>query len=123
MTQLIVGGIVLPETSHDKYECYPDTLSEQIDMISGRRVMEARGHVQKIVYSYDYMGDALMRRLLAVLRGNFAFEVTYLPDDGETRTSKFLCERLTNPTFAFSKGGKPFWHNIEFVLREVRPHD
>lgn len=124
MTQLIIGGITLPQTSHDKYSCYPQTLGQQIEMISGRVVTEARGHVQIIEYQYDYMGDALMRPLLAVLRGGEAVEVSYLPDNGtDMITSRFIVTSMTNPTFAFSKQGKAYWHNIEFKLREVSPHD
>ena len=124
MTQLIINGIVLPKTSRDKYQCYPDTLSAQIDMISGRRVVEVRGHVQKISYKYDYFGDKLMRQVLAVLRSGSPFTVQYLPDSSDALvTSLFLCDSLTNPSFAFSRGGVPRWHNVGFTLREVYPHD
>ena len=70
MTQLIVNGIYLPETSKDKYQCYPGELSVNVEMISGRTVREVRGHVQMITWSYDYMGNTLWRQLAAVLRGN-----------------------------------------------------
>lgn len=124
MVQLIINGIELPETSRDKYSCYPEILGQQIDMISGRRVTEVRGTVQKISYSYDHMGDALMRKVLAVIRSGRSFEVSYLPDDSDQMTTSiFLTESYTNPTFAFSKGGTPYWHNFEFILREVKPHD
>lgn len=125
MVQLILGdGIVLPETSHDKYLCYPEKLEVQRDMISGRRVVEVRGTVQKISYAYDYMEDSLCRTALAVLRSKASFTAVYLPDDSdEMRSGSFLCESLTNPSFVFSSGGKPFWHNLAFTLREVRPHD
>lgn len=62
MTQLIINGILLPETSRDKYQCYPGELSVNVEMISGRTVREVRGHVQYIVWSYDYMGNELWRR-------------------------------------------------------------
>lgn len=124
MTQLIIEDIYLPETTRNKYACYPELLVEQITMVSGRVVSEVRGTVQKIRYSYDYMGDALCRKLLAVLRSGNPFTAVYLPDDGdEMVSSRFIVESLTNPTFAFSKGGKPYWHNIAFTLREVEPHD
>lgn len=124
MTQLIIEDIYLPETTRNKYSCYPELLVETIPMISGRMVSEVRGTVQKIQYSYDYMGDELCRKLLAVLRSGQPFTVVYLPDDGdEMVSSTFLTESLTNPTFAFSKRGKPYWHNIAFALREVEPHD
>ena len=125
MTQLILNNeIYLPKTSRNKYRCYPATLSRQVDMISGRRVSEVRGHVQMIEYAYDYMGNELMRRALAVLRSGEPFTVTYLPDEGEDlQTGIFITQSLTNPTFAFAKGDKPYWHNFAFVLREVSPHD
>ena len=125
MTQLILnGGIELPETSRDKYRCYPATLSQQVEMISGRMVEEVRGHVQMVEYSYDYMGSELMRQVLAVLRSGKSFPAAYLPDDGNTLVSGvFLCQSLTQPTFAFSRRGIPYWHNFAFTLREVKPHD
>ena len=125
MTQLILNGqVALPETSRDKYRCYPATLSQQVDMISGRRVLEERGHVQMIEYSYDYMGNALMRAVLGILRGGTSFPVAYLPDEGDTLvTGMFLTESITQPTFAFSRSGVPYWHNFGFTLREVKPHD
>lgn len=124
MTQLIINGIVLPETSGGKYKCYEGTLSDQIEMISGRVVTEVRGHVQFIEYSYDYMGNELVRQLLSALRAGTALTVKYLPDSGDDmKISTFICEDLTPPVFAFSRSGKPYWHDISFTLREVRPHD
>lgn len=124
MTQLIINGIVLPETSNGKYKCYEGTLSDQIEMISGRVVTEVRGHVQYIEYSYDYMGNELVRQILSALRAGTALTVKYLPDSGDDmKTSTFICEDLTPPVFAFSRSGKPYWHDISFTLREVRPHD
>ena len=124
MTQLIIDGIYLPETSRDKYRCYPAQLGEQVDMISGRRVLEVRGQVQMIEYEYDYMGNSLMRQVNSVLRSGQSFTVAYLPDDGdELVVSTFLTQDFPMPTFAFSRGGTPFWHNVSFVLREVKPHN
>ena len=125
MIQLILNGQVeLPETSRDKYKCYPATLSQQVDMISGRRVLEERGHVQMIEYSYDYMGNELMRSVLGILRGGTSFPVAYLPDEGDTlATGMFLTESITQPSMAFSRSGVPYWHNFGFTLREVKPHD
>lgn len=123
MTQLIIGGLVLPQTSRDRYSCYEEDLGSQLDMISGRRVTELRGKVQIISWSYDYLGDDLCRPLLTILRSGGSFPVSYLPDtSNELQEGTFLKTSLTNPTFAFSRGGKPFWHNIAFTLREVSPH-
>lgn len=124
MVQLIIDGIYLPETTRDKYSCYPEQLGECVEMISGRQVVEIRGNVQKISYSYDYMGNDLCRQLLAVLRSGRSFQAFYLPDDwNEMISSQFICESLSNPTFAWSKSGVPYWHNVSFTLREVKPHD
>ena len=124
MIQLIIGGVTLPETSNDKYSAYPSEIGTQIDMISGRRVTESRGHVEIITYSYDYMGNDLMRQVLAVLRSGRAFTAQYLPDDSDRlKSSEFVVESMENPSFAFSRSGKPYWHNISFTLREVSPHD
>lgn len=121
--QLIVNGVLLPTTTRDRYSCYPEELEEQITMISGRMVEEVRGTVQKISYSYDYMGDAKCREVLAALRSRGTKIVAYLPDDGdELVTSSFLVESLTPPTLAFFRGRVPKWHNLAFTLREVKPH-
>lgn len=124
MVQLIINGLTLPETGGDKYQCYPDELGAQLDMISGRRVVEIRGNVQKIRYAYDSMPDAVWRPLAAALRSGAPMTVQYLPDDGDTLiTGRFLRESMTEPSFAFSRHGRAVWHNIAFVLREVKPHD
>lgn len=123
MTQLIIDGLYLPETTGDRYQCYPAELGESLAMISGRMVREIRGVVQMISYSYDYMGGEAWRRLAAVLRSGKSFPVTYLPDDSdEMKTGTFLTDSLASPTFAFSQGGAGRWHNISFTLREVKPH-
>ena len=124
MVQLIIDGIYLPETSRDKYSCYPALLGKNVEMVSGRMVQEVRGKVDKIHYSYDYMGNELLRSLLTILRSGKPFEVTYLADEtDDLKSSVFMAESVSNPTFAFSKSGKPYWHNVDFVLREVKPHD
>ena len=125
MNQLILNGsIVLPEVGRDRYKCYPADLSRQIEMISGRMVEEVRGQVQMIEYAYDYMGNDLMRRVLAVLRSRTSFPVAYLPDDGDSLVNGiFLCTSLTQPTMAFSIRDVPYWHNFAFTLREVKPHN
>lgn len=123
MTQLIIGDLVLPQTSRDRYSCYEEDLGSQLDMISGRRVTELRGKVQIINWAYDYLGDELCRPLLTILRSGRSFPVSYLSDtSNELQEGTFLKTSLTNPTFAFSRGGRPFWHNIAFTLREVSPH-
>ena len=124
MTQLIVANnIYLPETSRDKYKCYPAQLGVQVDMISGRRVLEVRGWVYIVSYQYDYMGNDLMRQVNAVLRSGKSFPAAVLPDNADQLVvSTFLTQDFPVPTYAFSRLGKPYWHNVTFTLREVRPH-
>ena len=124
MTQLIINNtIYLPQTSWDKYRCYPSELGTQVDMISGRRVFEVRGQVWVIEYEYDYMGNDLMRQVLSVLRSGKSFPVVFLPDNSNTmESSVFLTQDFPTPSFAFSKAGAPLWHNVSFTLREVSPH-
>lgn len=123
MTQLILDNrIYLPETSWDKYQCYPVELGTEAEMISGREVKEIRGIVQMISYSYDYMGNNLMRQVNEILRSGKSFRVTYLPDDGdEMRSGYFHTKTFPTPGYAFSRGGVPYWHNVSFTLREVAP--
>lgn len=124
MIQLILDDIVLPETSKDKYACYPVELSQEIDMISGRRVREIRGNVLFAKYSYDFMGLELTKKVLEKLRSGAPIPAAVLPDNStELITSIFWVESFTPPTFAFSKSGVPYWHNLAFTLREVKPHD
>lgn len=125
MTQLILNNsIYLPQTSWNKYRCYPTELGTQVDMISGRRVFEVRGSVWMIEYEYDYMGNELMRQVNAVLRSGKSFPVIFLPDNAdEMISSTFLTESFPTPTFAFARNGVGLWHNISFALREVQPHD
>lgn len=127
MDQIILGNVLhLPEVSRDQYSCWEDDLSVQVDMISGRRVVETRGRVQKVRYSYDYMGKEKLNEVLAVLRSEGSFVATVLRDTGDYYTSKFLTESIGPPSMAFSRrqGDEEadFWHNISFVLREERPH-
>lgn len=127
MDQIVIGNVKLPEVSRDNYSCWEELLSVQVDMISGRRVIERRGKVWKVSYSYDYLGENTLRLLLAVLRAGTPVIATVLPDDrDETVTSTFVVESVSNPTMAFSrrKGDteNAFWHKISFVLREERPH-
>lgn len=124
MTQIILNNtIYLPEASRDKYRCYPSQLSTQLDMISGRRVLEVRGWVWIVEYTYDYMGNDLMRQVNAVLRSGASFPAAVLPDNSDTLVPGiFLTESFPQPYYAFERGGQPYWHGVTFTLREVSPH-
>lgn len=122
MTQINLNGLNLPEVSRDRYSCWEEDLSVQVEMISGRVVIESRGKVWKVSYQYDYMGNTLLRLVLKELRSAAPVMATVLTDSGETVTGRFVVESVTQPTFAFSRGGEGLWHNVGFTLREERPH-
>ena len=125
MTQIILNGVEFPETSGDKYKCYPMDIGAKLKMASGRLVFEKRGEKTIVEYSYDFpdgIEDGLMRQMLAVLRSGQAIEGTALDDISDTvRTELFLCMKLTPPSYAFSIGTTPYWHNIAFQLEGVYP--
>lgn len=123
MIQLIIDGIALPQSSGDKYRCYPAELNQMVTMISGRVVKEIRSHVQMIEWSYDKLEDSVWRALSKKLRSKGPISVAYLPDDSDSLiTSNFHVESLTPPSFGFEDDGKAVWHNVAFTLREVKPH-
>lgn len=124
MTQLVLNGVILPETSKNKYRCYPAELRQTVDMISGRRIHEIRGNIQMIEWSYGYLEIEFGTKVLNILRSGKPINVGYLPDNGiELMTGEFWLESIKAPKFAFSVDGVPFWHDLSFTLREVKPHD
>lgn len=124
MTQMILEGMALPETSFDKYACWEDVLSVKVEMITGRMVTEVRGKVWRAKWSYDYLDNGTTRSILSVLRSGSPIQAAVLPDNSDRMiSSRFLTESLTPPTFLISDGGEPVWHGLAFTLREVNPHD
>ena len=120
---LIINEILVPEPDFDGYHAYPDTLKEQIEMISGRMTEEVRGDVWRIDYTSGNMVDSTKRQLMAALRAKGSKAVAFLPDNGdELLTSSFLVESLTPPALAFFDGTEPVWTGLSFSLREVKPH-
>lgn len=123
MIQLIINNITMPEISKNRYRCAPQELGQSIEMISGRLVKEVRGYVQVIQAQYSYIEKDLWYRIAPVLRSKGSFPVLYLPDDGTNMMSgTFVVSSITDPTFAFSSNGVPYWTGLAFTLREVKPH-
>lgn len=121
--QMIINGTLMPECSNDRYSCWEEMLSVQIDMIPGRRVIEQRGLVWKASRTDDYLEDSVLRPVLATLRSGKPFLATVLPDNStETVTSTFVVESLTPPKLLAFDGTTPIWHGLSFTLREERPH-
>lgn len=124
MVQVTLNGLDFPETSGDKYKCYPKDIGTSLTMTSGRLVFEKRGEKTIVEYAYDFpdgVGDGLMRQMLEVLRSKEPIDGTVLSDDGELRTELFICTKLSPPTYAFSIDDVPYWHNLSFVLEGVNP--
>ena len=125
IVQVILEGVALPETIGDKYICYEEELSTSLVMAAGNMVKEIKdpGHVWVATYSFDWLDNETYQKAKAVLRSGDAFNAAVLPDNSDTMvSSRFFCTSYTPPTFAFSEGGKPVWHNLGFTLREVEPH-
>lgn len=127
MIQLILDGIVMPEVSKNKYKAEEVSLSKQVEMISGRIVLEEQGKVWMISCSYSYLYDkdgTVLPAVLNTLRGSKPFVATFLPDNGnELLASTFIATSITSPSISFSSGGVPYWTGLAFTLREVKPHD
>lgn len=124
--QIILGGEKLPYTSGDKYTCYEEDQSTLLTMAAKNMVKEvpAKSKVWIVKYAYDYMGNDKCRRVLEILRSNGSIIASVLPNNGdELIPAKFFVTDITQPTFAFAKGGVGLWHNLSFSLREVEPHD
>lgn len=120
MVQLSINGIDLPESRSGNYKCYEQELGESIRMISGRLVTEVRSSVRVIEYTYDYMGNELMRRLLTALRSRSDLSVQFLdPASDSLQSASFRCTKQPTPQFAFARNGTGLWHNISFTLEEV----
>lgn len=126
MDQIILSGIRLPQTSFDKYACGEQALTRQLDMISGRRVLERIGKkwkVWRVRWAYDYLEDEICRPVLAVLRSGGPFIASVLPDNAdEMVTSSFVAESVTDPTFLIDDENLAVWHGLGFTLREEYPH-
>lgn len=127
MTQLVLGGLLMPEVSKNKYKAEEVPLSKIVEMISGRSVIEERGKVWVISSSYNYLYDrdgTTLPAVLALLRSSKPIVVGFLPDNGnELLTSKFVVTALTSPSMSFSAEGVPYWTGLAFTLQEEDPHD
>ncbi len=126
MTQVILNGIRLPQTSFDQYAAWEELLTRQVTMISGRQVVEAigtRNKVWRVRWAYDYLDNQTTRLVLAELRRGTPLPVTFLPDNREELVSGvFLVTDITQPAFLIDDGNQPVWHGLGFALREERPH-
>lgn len=137
MIQLIidVGGesLSLPESRNGGYTIKEETLSESIQMISGRTVREYRGKVWVASYQYGYFNDADMKRVIAACEKGMKQSITccvLTHESSELVTSKFIVTSFERPKFMWSRivteSGEekpiPMWADFSVSLREVKPH-
>lgn len=132
MTQLILNGITLPESQKQHYSAWEEPLGEQLEMISGRMVVETRGIVWRVSYQYGYLDDETRKAVLAACKKGTGAPIpcSFLPPDGTALTSgQFLVTDYTPPKFAWSTAllgdgtsPRPVWADFAVQLREVRPH-
>lgn len=137
MIQLIldVGGesISLPESKKGGYTIKEETLSESLQMISGRTVREYRGKVWVASYQYGYFNEADMKRVVAACEKGMKQSITccvLTHESSELVTSKFIVTSFERPKFMWSRivteSGEekpvPMWADFSVSLREVKPH-
>ena len=137
MIQLIldVGGesISLPESKNGGYTVKEETLSESIQMISGRTVREYRGKVWVASYQYGYFNDSDMQRVIAACEKGMQQSIScsvLTHENSELVTSNFIVTSFERPKFMWSRivteSGEeksvPMWADFSVSLREVKTH-
>jgi len=119
-SQLILNeSIELPYVSRGKYSANRLPLEVSKRTIGGRLVTERRGFYWVIRYTNDYIGNDLMRTLMAALRSGTVAAEFLTPDWDSTTTGMFKCTQLPSPQAAFSRGGVLLWNNVAFTLEAV----
>ena len=137
MIQLILDvngyAIPMPESKKGGYTIKEETLSESIQMISGRTVREYRGKVWVASYQYGYFNDAEMKRVVAACEKGMKQSITccvLTHESNELVTSDFIVTSFARPKFMWSRiitesGVEktiPMWADFSVNLREVKPH-
>ena len=132
MTQLILDGVVLPESKNGGYAAEKIPLSVDVEMITGRLVREVRGSVWQLSYQYGYFDDEMKNKVIEVCQRGLSRPIRcgFLTQESSTELSfsDFFVTSFTRPTFRWSKkslGGSPvaMWADFRVVLREVSPND
>ena len=137
MIQMILDvgweSISLPESRNGGYTIKEETLSESIQMISGRTVREYRGKVWVASYQYGYFNEDDMKRVIAACEKGMKQSITccvLTHESNELVTSKFIVTSFERPKFMWSRiiteSGEektvPMWADFSVNLREVKPH-
>ena len=137
MIQLIldVGGyaVVMPESEKGGYTIKEETLSESIQMISGRTVREYRGKVWVASYQYGYFSVNDMQRVIAACEKGMQQSIlcsVLAHGNSDLITTNFIVTSFERPKFMWSRivteSGEeksvPMWADFSVSLREVKPH-
>ena len=128
-----VDDVSLPESKNGGYTIKEETLSESLQMISGRTVREYRGKVWVASYQYGYFSEAEMKRVVAACEKGMKQSITccvLTHESSELVTSKFIVTSFERPKFMWSRivteSGEektvPMWADFSVSLREVKPH-
>lgn len=132
MTQLILDGVVLPESKKGGYIAEKVPLSVDVEMITGRIVREMRGSVWRLEYQYGYFDDDTKNMVIAACERGLArpIQCGFLPQEssGELLHRNFFVTSFSRPVFMWSsqnRDGKPvpLWADFKVELREVSPSD
>lgn len=137
MIQMIldVGGyaVAMPESKNGGYTIKEETLSESIQMISGRTVREYRGKVWVASYQYGYFNDSDMQRVIAACEKGMKRSIlcsVLTHENADLITTNFIVTSFERPKFMWSRivteSGEektvPMWADFSVSLREVKPH-
>ena len=137
MIQMIldVGGyaVAMPESKNGGYTIKEETLSESIQMISGRTVREYRGKVWVASYQYGYFNDADMKRVVSACEKGMKQSIlcsVLTHENADLITTNFIVTSFERPKFMWSRivteSGEeksvPMWADFSVSLREVKPH-
>lgn len=137
MIQLILDtdgyAISMPESQKGGYTIKEETLSESVQMISGRTVREYRGKVWVASYQYGYFNEADMKRVVAACEKGMQQSITccvMTHESSELFASKFIVTSFERPKFMWSRiitengieKTIPMWADFSVNLREVNPH-
>ena len=137
MIQMILDvaeqSVELPESKNGGYTIKEETLSESIQMISGRTVREYRGKVWAVSYQYGYFSGTDMQRVIAACEKGMQQSIScsvLTHENSELVTSNFIVTSFERPKFMWSRivteSGEektvPMWADFSVNLREVKPH-
>ena len=137
MIQMILDvaeqAVALPESKNGGYTIKEETLSESIQMISGRTVREYRGKVWVASYQYGYFNDSDMHRVIAACEKGMKQSIlcsVLTHENSCLITTNFIVTSFERPKFMWSRivteSGEektvPMWADFSVSLREVKPH-